>query len=91
MLIMINSIPGFTSHHTIVDPREVAEEERDEEVEDDEVGDEDDGEEIGNAHVALFRDVPAVPHRLDPLTAQHAEHDHETDVCSLQCTHHKYK
>ena len=64
-------------YHTVVDSREVAEEEGDEEVEDDEVGDEDDGEEVGDAHGA--RDVPAVPHRLDPLAAQHAEHDHETD------------
>ena len=55
--------------------REAAEEESEEEIEDDQVGDEDGGQEVGDASRA--RQVHAVPHGLDPLAAQHPEHNHD--------------
>ena len=46
-----------------------------EEIKDDQVADHDGGEEEGDTD--FVGDPHAVPHGLDPLPAQHAEHDHE--------------
>lgn len=62
--------------------REAAEEESQEQVEDDQVRDEYGGQEVGDARRA--GDVHAVPHGLDPLTAQDPEHDHDAGIaCTL--------
>ncbi len=62
---------GRTSSHVW----KAGEEEGKEEVENDQITDEDGGHEVGDARPARHKD--AVPHRLYPLPAQHAEHDHE--------------
>lgn len=54
---------------------ETAEQQGKEEIEDDQVSDEDGGQEVGDARRP--GDVDAVPHGLDPLSAEHPEDDHE--------------
>ena len=57
---------------------ETAEQERQEQIEDDEIGDEDGGQEVWNAGGSSH--MHAVPHTLDPFSAQHSKHNHETET-----------
>ena len=74
--IIINEKKILTSH-----VRKAAEQEGQEQVEDDQIGDQNRGQEVGDAGGA--RDVHAVPHRFDPLAAEHPEYDHDAEKDSV--------
>ena len=65
------SFKSFTSH-----VGEAAEQQSQEEIEDDQISHQNGGQKVG--HAGGPGDVHAVPHGLDPLSAQHPEDDHET-------------